>query len=379
MSIHIREVISNADRKDFISLPFKIYKGNPYWVPPLKSGELKMLMPQYNPAFEFCEAKFWIAEKNGKIVGRIGAIIHSLSNQKMNEQMGRFTRFESVDDKDVIDALMQTAETWIRSKNMLGIHGPLGFSNLDHQGVLVEGFDRIPSMASEYHHEYYHHHFERLGYTKEEDWLEFRITIPEVVPDKVKRVSEIVKQRNGFHIINFKTKKEIVSYADKVFAIFNQAFDGLFSTFRFNNKMKKFILEKFMPVLNPKYVKIILNREGEVGGFIICAPSLSKALQKAKGQLFPFGFIYLQRAINHPVEADLLLTGILPEYVNLGLPALMMSELHQTYIDNGVKWIETTGMQESNHVAIQGWKSWEHIQHKRKRCYKKMFDQTVIV
>ena len=373
MSVHIREVKSNADRKAFVALPFELYKDNPYWVPPLKSGELKMLMPEKNPAFEFCEAAFWVAERNGKTVGRIGAIIHSLSNQKMNEQMGRFTRFESIDDEEVVDALIHTAEAWIQSKNMLGVHGPLGFSNLDHQGVLVEGFDQIPSMASEYHHEYYHRYFERLGYRKEEDWLEFRITLPDVIPDKVKRVSEIVKQRNGFQIINFKTKKEIVAYTDKVFAIFNQAFEGLFSTFHFNDRMSKFILDKFMPILNPKYVKIILNREGDVGGFVITAPSLSKALQKAKGKLFPFGFIHLQKAINNPVEADLLLTGVLPECVNLGLPALMMSELYQAYIDNGVKWIETTGMQESNHVAIQGWKSWDHVQHKRKRCYRKMF------
>jgi ribosomal protein S18 acetylase RimI-like enzyme len=291
----------------------------------------------------------------------------------MNEQMGRFTRFESVDDKEVIDALFHTAEAWIRSKNMTGVHGPLGFSNLDHQGVLVEGFDHIPSMASEYHHEYYHRHFERLNYQKEEDWLEFRITLPEVVPDKVKRVSEIVKQRNGLQVVSFTTKKEIAAYADKVFAIFNQAFDGLFSTFQFNEKMSKFIFDKFMPILNPKYVKLVLNREGEVCGFVISAPSLSKALQKANGKLFPFGFIHLQKAINNPVEADLLLTGVLPEYANQGILALLIAELYQSYIDNGVKWIETTGMQENNHVAIQLWKSWDHIQHKRKRCYRKMF------
>ena len=373
MSVHIREVRSNADRKAFVALPFRLYKGNPYWVPPLKSGELKMLMPEYNPAFEFCDAAFWLAEKNGKVVGRIGAIINHLSNQKMDEQMGRFTRFESIDDEEVVDTLMETAETWIRAKKMAGVHGPLGFSNLDHQGVLVEGFDEIPSMASEYHHEYYHRHLERLGYQKEEDWLEFRITLPEVIPDKVKRVSEIVKQRNGFQVINFKTKQEIMAYSDKVFAIFNQAFDKLFSTFHFNDKMSKFILDKFIPILNPKYVKLVLTREGDVGGFVISAPSLSRALQKANGKLFPFGFIHLQTAINHPVEADLLLTGVLPEYLNLGLPALMMSELYQSYIDNGVKWIETTGMQESNHVAIQGWKSWDHVQHKRKRCYKNDF------
>jgi GNAT superfamily N-acetyltransferase len=372
-NLQIKEIISNADKKAFVALPFELYKGNPYWVPPMKAGELKMLMPEENPAFEFCDTKFWLAEKDGKVVGRIGAIIHHLSNRKMNERMGRFTRFEAVDDEEVINLLLHTAEAWIRSKDMTGVHGPLGFSNLDHQGVLVEGFDWIPSMASEYHHEYYHRHFERLGYEKETDWLEFRITLPNAVPDKIKRISEIVKQRNGLQVIHFKTKKEITAYTDKVFAIFNQAFDGLFSTFQFNDRMSKFILDKFLPILNPKYVKIVLRRDGEVGGFVISAPSLSKALQKAKGKLFPFGLFHLQKAIKHPVEADLLLTGVHPECANMGLLALLMSELYQSYIDNGVKWIESTGMQESNNIALQTWKEWDHVQHKRKRCYRKMF------
>lgn len=371
--LKIKNVETASDRRAFVNLPYLLYKGNPYWVPPLKKGELKMLTPEHNPAFEFCDAAFWLAEKNGKVVGRIGAIIHHLSNEKTGKKMGRFTRFEAIDDQDVVDALIKTAEAWVRNHNMEGIHGPLGFSNLDHQAVLIEGFDHIASMASEYHHEYYHKHLERLGYIKEEDWLEFRLTIPETLHDKVKRVAQVVKERHGFQIINFKTKDEIKPYTSKVFDIFNEAFEGLFSTFHFNERMIQHILDKFMPILNPEFVKVILDKHGEVAGFIIAAPSLSKALQKANGSLFPFGLIPISRAISHPEELDLLLTGVRPEYASQGLPALMMANLYESCIKNGVKWVETTGMQENNHVAIQSWKSWEHIQHKRKRCYQKLF------
>jgi hypothetical protein len=377
MSVIIREVKTNADRNAFVALPFKLYKDNPYWVPPLKAGEKKMLMPEHNPAFEFCDATFWLAEKDGKTVGRIGAIVNNLYNKKMNEQMGCFTRFESIDDVEVIDNLIFTAENWVRTKNLQGIHGPLGFSNLDHQGVLVEGFNFIPSIASEYHHEYYHRHLERLGYEKEEDWLEFRLTMPQTIPEKVKRVSEIVIQRNKLQIVHLKNKKEIICYTEKVFEIFNMAFEELFSTFPFNQRMQQQILDKFLPVLNPKLVKIILNEAGKTIGFIICIPSLSRAMQKANGKLFPFGFFHIQQAMKHPVEADLLLTGVRTGYASLGLPAVMMTELYKQFIDNGIKHVETTGMQEQNHVAIQSWKSWEHIQHKRKRCYKKMLTERI--
>ncbi|MDR0364238.1 MAG: N-acetyltransferase [Bacteroidales bacterium] len=373
MSIVVREILTDSDRKAFVNLPYRLYRNNPYWVPPLKKGELKMLTPEENPAFEFCDVAFWIAEKNGKVVGRIGAIIHHLANKKTGKKMGRFTRFELIDDENVADALINTAEAWIKNKGMEGIHGPLGFSNLDHQAVLIEGFDHIASMASEYHHEYYHKHIERRGYVKEEDWLEFRITLPETIPDKVKRVSQIVKERHGFQTVHFTSKREMEPYIPKIFDIFNEAFEGLFSTFRFNEKIVKSIIDKYMPILKPEFVNVFLDGKDETVGFIIAAPSLSKALQKARGKLFPFGFIPIQKAMKHPEEVDLLLTGVKAEYASQGLPALMMGNLYQKFIDNGVKWVETTGMQESNHVAIQSWKSWNHIQHKRKRCYQKMF------
>lgn len=373
MSTVVRKVLTDKEKKSFVNLPYRLYRGNPYWVPPLKKDELKALDPHQNPAFDFCDAAFWIAEKNGEVVGRIGGIIHHLANQKEGEKMARFTRFELIDDENVADALLETVEAWARDKGMKGVHGPLGFSNLDHQAVLVEGFDHIASMASEYHHQYYHKHIERRGYLKEEDWLEFRLTLPEAVPEKVQRVSQIVKERHGFQIVDFHSKKEMTPYIPRIFDIFNEAFEGLFSTFRFNDKMTKYILDKYLPILKPEFVNLFLDKNGDVAGFIIAAPALSKALQKAQGKLLPFGFIPIQKAMKHPDEADLLLTGVRAEYSGQGLPALMMANLYQKFIDVGVKWVETTGMQESNHVAIQSWKSWDHIQHKRKRCYRKMF------
>lgn len=370
--IAIREVKTAKDRKKFVKLPFQLYKGNSYWVPPIIADELKTITPEKNPAFEFCNAKFWLAEKDGKIVGRIAGIINPLINEKNGEKMARLSRLEAIDDKDVFDLLLKTVEEWAKAEGMDGVNGPLGFSNLDHQGVLVEGFNYLAVVASDYHHEYVHKHLERLGYQKEMDWLEFRITMPKVIPDKVQRVAQIVQQRSGFKIKHFEKISEILTYKDKIFEIFNESFDVLFGTFRFNQKMIDFYVEKFIPIINPKLVKLLISKDDEIIGFVLAMPSLSKAMQKANGHLFPFGFLSLKKAIDHPVEMDLALTGVKPQYIPNGAAALLTYELYYSSIQLGVKHTETTGMLENN-AATNEWKAWDHIQHKRKRCYRKMF------
>lgn len=369
--ITIKEVTDKKTIHDFISLPYELYANHPYWVPPMRGDEEKAIKPETNPAFEYCKAKFWVAYKDGRCVGRIGAIIIDLWNQKNNVKYGRFSRTEFIDDAGVVKLLFDTAEGWLRSQGMEMVHGPLGFSNLDHQGVLVEGHEWLPSVASDYHFEYYHRHIEALGYQKEIDWLEFRITFPEALPEKSYKVAEMLKSRYGLVTLNFKSAKELEPYKEKVFALFNQAFKDLFGTYVLPSAMIKFYVDKYFPLLQPKYVKIVLDKEGEMAGFLIALPSLSRAMQKAKAKLFPFGWYYLLKAMNHPKEIDLMLTGVRPEFQKLGVAALLMNELWLTAKADGVKNVETTGMLENNHVAIQMWKSFDHIQHKRKRCYIK--------
>ena len=371
MSVEIREVKDKKSLKDFVDLPYRLYKENKFWVPPIKKDEMAALTPEKNPAFEFTKTKFWVAYKDGECVGRIGALIIQPWIEKEGKKKGRITRTEFIDNKEVSSLLFKTAEEWLKSEGMETVHGPLGFSNLDHQGVLVEGQDWLPSVFSDYHFDYYHEHFEELWYEKEVDWLEFRITFPEKLPEKSIKVANMIIKRYGLKIVLFNNKKELEPYKKKIMDLFNDAFAELFGTYPLTTEMKQFYIEKYFPVLNPKFVKVILGKEDEIYGFIIAMPSLSKAMQKAGGKLLPFGWWHIMQALKHPQEMDLVLTGVKPEYQKMGIAALLTNELWKTANNAGIQFVETTGMLENNHVAIQMWKSYEHIQHKRKRCYMK--------
>ncbi len=371
MSIIIKEVSDKKSLEDFVKLPYRLYKENNYWIPPIISDERNALKPEKNPAFEFCTVKFWVAYKDNVCVGRIGGIVNALWIEKEKRNIGRFTRAEFINDKEVPALLFATVEKWLKEQGMEEVQGPLGFSNLDHQGLLIEGHDWLPSIASDYHWDYYQNYFEAAGYEKEIDWLEFRITFPDALPEKSFKVAEMIMGRYGLRPVNFTSSKEIEPYKQEVFDLFNQAFANLFGTFALPQKLIEYYMGKFFPMLNPKYVKVILDKEDKMAGFLVALPSLSKAMQKANGKLLPFGWWHIMRALKKPKEMDLMLTGVRPELQKLGVAALLMNELWKTAEADGVKFVETTGMLENNNVAIQMWKSFEHIQHKRKRCFKK--------
>ncbi len=369
--IEIKEVKSDKDRKEFVNFQFKLYKGNEYWVPPMKKDEVKQLSAKTNPAFDFCDAKFWTAWKDGKCVGRIGAVINKDYNKKTGKEMGRFTRFEVIDDKEVTQKLFETAENWIKDQGMIGAHGPLGFTNLDNQGLLIDGFEYLPSIASVMHYPYMQKLIEDQGYVKENDWVEFILTIEEV-PEKALRLVEIIKKRNNLEVIHLKEKSEMKLYLNDIFQLLNRAFDELPYVAPFSDKMIASAAEKYMEVLLPKYI-VIIRKEGEVVAFIVGLPSLSKAMQKAGGKLFPLGFTHIMKALKNPEVMDLLLTGVDPHYQKMGLPAILISELQRSMIDNGVKYVETTGMFETNMKGATTWKNYDYIQHKRRRCFVKEF------
>ncbi len=339
MSIQVVEVVSQAQRKQFVEFPYQLYKNNEFWVPPLKGDELNSITPGKNPAFDFCEAKFWLAYKDGKIAGRIGALVNDLWIDKIGEKLGRITRIEFVNDAEVVKALFNTAEEYLKTKGMSGVMGPLGFSNLDHSGVLIEGQDWLPCMASDYHFDYYKDHFESLGYEKEIDWMEFRITFPDALPEKAFKVAEMIKKRYGLKVMNFNNRSELEPYRAMIFNVFNDAFAGLFGTFKLPGKLINYYIDKFFPSINPRYVKIVLDKENELAGFIVALPSLSKALQKAKGKLLPFGWWHLKKALDKPKEMDLMLTGVRPELQKLGVTSLLMNELWNTANSDGVKYV----------------------------------------
>jgi hypothetical protein len=370
MGIEIREVLDHSDRKKFVNFQFGIYKGNHYWVPPMKADEMHSIDPAKNPAWAFCKARFWLAFKDGKCVGRIGAIINSKYNEKTGMQIGRISRPEFIDDKEVSKALFDTAEKWLKLQGMTMVQGPLGFTNLDTQGLLIEGFDHLQSVASVYHLPYYREHFENSGYEKEIDWLEFRLTMAGI-PEKAAKLADLIRQRYNLKILTFSRSKDLIPFAPKIFKLLNKAFEELFSVVAFDDEMIGYYTDKYFKLMNPEFVKLIETNEGELAGFIIGVPSLSKAMQKANGSMFPFGFLHLLRAMKHPDEMDIFLTGVDPKMQGTGVPALLISELQKTILKHKIPFVETTGIFETNHKAIQHWKNYDHIQHKRRRCFKK--------
>jgi GNAT superfamily N-acetyltransferase len=371
MAIEIIEAAKGRLLKEFVEFPYKHYKGDKFWVPPIKTDELKSLQAQTNPCFQFCEVNLWIAKENGKTVGRIGAIINNRYIEKTGERAGRFTRLEFTDSREVAQALTGAAEKWCAGKGCHRIHGPLGFTNLDHQAMLIEGFSHLPSIGSEYHKSYYRAHLEALGYAKEIDWVEFRLTIPAQISDKSIRVADAVMQRAGLQVKRFTKSSELQPWGNKLFKLMDLSFADLFSYVPFNDEMIDFYVKKYMPILNPRFVKIILDKEGEMAAFIVGLPSLSEAFQKAGGRLLPFGFWHILKAYKKPKVIDLLLTGIHPKAQGMGYAALLITELQKTALENGIGYAETTGILENNMKAIQTWKNFEHIQHKRKRCFTK--------
>ncbi len=367
----ILQVVSNKKQKhDFVSLPFDIYRNNVYWVPPIKSEELKSFDPGHNPAMRFCDAVFWIAYRDGKPAGRIGAIINHKYNEKVGKKLGRFTKLEFFDDEEVFRMLMDKAVAWLKEKGMTIAHGPLGFTNLDNQGLLIKGFDYLPSVASVYHHPYYQKHIEDYGFRKEIDWLEFRLHAGRKAIDKATRGAELMKKRFGFEVISFEKTSELLPYTKSLFNIVNEAFATLPFVVPFDEEMVDMYTKKYFKVINPKYIYFV-KKSNEIVGFILAVPSLSKAMQKAKGRLFPFGFYHIKKAINNPEVIDLFLGGVKPEYVREGVAVVLYSQIQNQMLKDGLHVVETTGNFETNRHVIANWKNFDNIQHKRRRCFIK--------
>lgn len=373
MGITIKEVTCAADYKNFVMFQFDLYKNNKFWVPPIINDEIKVLQREYNPAFKFCASKYWLAFRDGEVVGRIGAIVNQLALQKTGENIGRFTRTEFINDDEVVNQLFAVAEQWLKDQGMKSVQGPLGYTNLDHQGMMIEGHEHLPSAASEYHLPYYKDQMFRLGYEKSVDWIEFRLFIKEI-PAKAQRVSDMIIARNKLRVGHYTSSKELAPFAKEIFALLNTAFGELFSVVPLNDEMVDYYIKRYMTMMNPKFVKLVFDENDKMVAFIIGLPSLSEGMQKAKGKIFPFGWWHLKKALKKPKVVDLMLTGILPEYQGKGVAAILINELQKVMLEHGVTDVETTGIFETNTKAIQNWKNYDHIQHKRKRCWTKDLD-----
>ena len=369
VNITIKEVKSKSDLRKFISFPDKLYEGNKYRVPQLHSFEKSTLSAKKNPAFEFCEAKYWLAYKDNGIVGRIAGIISTKSNEIWKENHARFGWIDFINDKDVSSALIKTVENWAESKGMSAVHGPLGFSDLDLEGMLVEGFDEIGTQAVIYNYPYYPAHLEELGYAKDVDWVQLEVKIPEKVPEKIQRISELVQKKYNLRLLKIKKAKEILPYARSMFQTINKSYTNLYGFVPLTEKQIAYYTDLYFSMVNPRYVGFVIDSKDEVVAFGLGFLSLSKALMKAKGKLFPFGFIKILRDMKNNDTIDLLLHAAKPEYQNKGIPSIFYADMTRACIDDGVRTAITSHILEDNKPSLQMFNAYETRQHLRRRVY----------
>ena len=373
MAVKIIEVKDRSSLNKFVEFNIELYKGNPYHVPGLMEDELMTLRKDKNPAFEFCESVCYLAYKEDKIAGRIAGIINHRANETWNQKYARFSFLDFIDDEEVSKALFDTVEQWALQKGMNGIQGPLGFTDLDHEGLLVWGFDRLGTMATSYSFPYYMEHLEKLGYVKDQDWNEFLITVPKEVPEKHRRISEIVLKKYGLKVKKFKRINEIWPYAKRIFELWNEAYKPLYGYSGLSEKQINYYVKMYIPMLRLDLITLIIREsDDKVVGLAITMPSLSKALQKSRGRLLPFGWIHLLKALYGKGEiVDLYIMGVLPEYQNKGVNALIFYDLIPILNRMGFLYAESNPELELNQKMQSQWADFEAKHHKTRRAFIK--------
>ncbi len=380
MSVTIRRVSTKQELKKFIRFNYFLYKNNPYSVPDLYDDMLNTFNAKKNAAFEFCEAEYFLAYKNGKLVGRVAAIINHRANDTWNKKEVRFGWIDFIDDIEVSKALIQTVEEWGKAKGMDTVQGPLGFTDMDAEGMLTEGFDQLSTMATIYNYPYYPQHMEKLGFEKDADWVEFKIQVPTTVPDKMQRIADLISRKYNLHVKKLKGMKEIneKGYGQKIFALINECYAPLYGYSKMTEGQIRQYIKMYLPILDLRMVTLIEDENEELVAVGISMPSLSVALQKAKGKMLPFGWYHLAKALflKRPKTLDLLLVGVKPEYQSKGVNALLFADLIPVYIQLGFEWAESNPELETNNKVQAQWEYFETVQHKRRRAYKKMINSS---
>ena len=373
--VEIREIQpTKRNLLKFVHFPIDdIYRDSEYFVPPLVTDELNTLMPDKNPAFDFCEAVYYLAYRDGKIVGRVAGIINHVVNERSNKKEARFSYIDFIDDAEVVDALIDAVTRWGKSKGMEHLTGPLSFTDMDPEGMLVEGFDRVGTSGGIYNHSYYPKHMDRLGFVKDADWVELLITIPKEIPEKMARISKIVAERNNLETIKYTSRKKLVEdYGDAIFKLINVAYDDLFGYSPLSDKQIKHYIKMYLPFLPLNDLAMAVEKDTrELVAVGISIPSMAKALIKNRGRLFPWGWKHLLHAFKHNDVVDLMLIAVKPEYQNKGVNSLMFTDLIPCFNEYGYKYAESNRELELNSKVLKQWEYFEREQHKRRRAYTK--------
>ena len=369
--ITIKEVNTKSLLKEYVKFPFDLYKNHPYWVPPLISDELETFDKTKNPAFKSAEAYFYLAYKDHKLVGRIAAIINWDEVNNQQKKKVRFGWWDIIDDIEITKALLEKVYELGKKHHLEYVEGPMGFSNLDKVGVLTEGFDELGSMITWYNYPYYKKHLEQLGYTKEKEYLENKFPFANVKPEAYEKIVPLIKKRYQLHELNFTDTKSILPYVDKMFDLFNASYANLSSFVAITDVQKEYFKKKYISFINPEYIKFVLDKDNNMVAFSIVMPSFSRALQKANGKLFPFGFYHLLKAKKESKEVLFYLIGVAPEYQSKGVTAIIFEEYFKTFTEKGIKDCIRTPELEDNIAIHQLWKHFDPKIFRRRRTYRK--------
>ncbi|MFD2725933.1 GTP cyclohydrolase [Hyunsoonleella rubra] len=369
--ISIKEVTTKKDLKAFVKFPFKLYKDSKYWTPPIISQEMKTFDKDENPVFLDANAQLFLAYRNNEIVGRVAAIVNWLEVKKQNERRMRFGWFDFIDDLEVSQALFDKVESIGKAHDLEFTEGPLGFSNLDKVGVIDEGYEALSPMVTWYNHPYYIKHYEAAGYHIEKAYVESRFEFSNVKPETFLKANELIKKRYQLKPLNFTKTKEVMPYVDGMFDLFNETYAGLSSFVEVTDIQKDYFKKKFISFVNPEYIKFIMDKDDKPIAFAVVMPSFAKALQKAKGKLFPFGLIHILKARKNSKEAIFYLIGIHPDYQNKGVHALIFNEYYNTLTAKGVKTCYRTPELADNIAIRQIWKHFNPEVFRKRKTYRK--------
>lgn len=368
-NIEIKQVITSADLDTFIKFPMELYKGNPCYVPPMIGEERNIWQKAENPALEYSDAVQYLAYRNGKVVGRVAVIVNHKEARELGIHKVRFGWLDFVDDLEVSKALMDKVIAYAKEKNLPKIEGPMGFTNLDKAGMLTLGFDKLATMIGLYNADYYPNHLEQLGLVKEKEWVEFEINFPDSLPDKIEKFSKLIAEKYGLKVVRFASKKDILPLVEPMFKLLDETYKGLSTYTPITAEQIKHYKEKYFKFIDEDYIICIKDKNDNLISFAITMPSYSRALQKANGKLFPFGWWHLLNAGKKNDRANFYLIGIHPDYQKRGVTAIIFKEIYETFKKKGVKYLETNPELEEN-TSIQAlWQDYNPVNHKRRRTY----------
>ncbi len=369
--VTIKEVKSKKDIKNFVDFPLKLYKDCPNFVPPLY-GDEKALFKKNSVYADQAESVFYLAEKDGKVVGRIHGILQRVANEKWNQKRVRFTRFDAINDQEVANALFTAVESWAKEKGMEEVVGPLGYSDLDREGLLIEGFEHLATFEEQYNYDYYPTLIENFGFKKEIDWFEHQLRAPEVIDERLERLSSKMMEKYGLHFGSAKNGFDFAKkYRDEFFRVLDETYEAIYQSVPFSERMKDNLLAGFKFIINVKYAIVILDKNEKMVGFGLALPSIAKAVQKCKGKLTPLGIIRLLKAIKHPSVLDLALIGVVPEYQGKGIATALICQILKMLSGDDIEYAETNLNLETNANILNQWKSFDCVRHKKRRSYVK--------